>query len=392
MNRMIVAAVGVGLAFAVANPGLNLLAQTSGSTPQNTFRLPASSTAPKAPTEVRPDRTVTFRLLAPDAMQVDLLLDPGSRQPMTKSADGVWTLTVGPLTPEIYRYEFVTDGVFLDDPSNPNVSIGRSRHQSVLDIPGSPARFDEWQDVPHGSTQDLEYQSSVMKTRRHVVIYVPPQYESERVRRFPVLYLRHGNGDMEGGWSTVGRAGIILDNLLAQRKAVPMLIVMPNGYPAHGEGSTPEGTEETARELMTDIIPLVERTYRVVPGADNRAIAGLSMGAGQAFLTGLRHTDMFAYVGAFSSGAISSVGFDLHAAVPELTGKTVRKPRLLFLSCGTEDPRYPGYLQVMDTLKANGVHYEWFSTPGAHEWKVWRHSLADMLPKLFQPTSLTSHS
>lgn len=169
-----------------------------------------------------------------------------------------------------------------------------------------------------------------------------------------------------------------------------MLIVMPNGYPAHGEGSTPEGTEETARELMADIIPLVEKTYRVIGDADHRAIAGLSMGAGQAFLTGLRHTDTFGYVGVFSSGVVSDVDFDLRTSVPGLVAKSAPQPRLLFLSGGTDDPRYAGYIKLMETLKANGIRYEWFSTPGAHEWKVWRHSLAEMVPRLFVPTTAGS--
>jgi enterochelin esterase family protein len=372
---------------------MNLLAQAAGSTPQSTFQLPVSSTAPRAPTEVHRDRTVTFRLLAPDATHVEVQVEPGSRQPMTKGADGIWTLTAGPFTPEIYQYEFIVDSVSLDDPSNPRVSVGRARHRSVLDIPGSPARFDEWQDVPHGAVQDVEYRSIVQNARRHVVIYLPPQYESERTRRFPVLYLRHGNTEMESAWSNQGAAGIILENLLAQRKAVPMIIVMPNGYPAHGEGSTPEGTDETIRELLTDILPLVEKSYRVIADADHRAIAGLSMGAGQAFLTGLRHTDTFAYVGAFSSGVISSVDFDFRGRLPEISARSARQPRLLFLSCGTDDPRYPGYLKLMETLKSDGVRFEWFSTPGAHEWKVWRHSLAEMLPKLFQSAGTrSSHS
>jgi enterochelin esterase family protein len=387
MNRIIAAPAAAGL-LAVVQLVSHLSAQTPSSLPPNTFQRLTTSTAPKAPTEVHPDGTVTFRLIAPDAMRVDVAMEPGSRHPMTKGSDGIWTLTAGPFTPEIYRYQFVVDGVSVTDPSNPIVSVGRFRHQSVLDIPGSPARFDEWRDVPHGAVHDVEYYSRVLKIRRHVNIYVPPQYESERTRRFPVLYLRHGNGDMESTWINTGHAGIILENLLAQRKAEPMLIVMPNGYPAHGEGTTPEGTEETARELMTDIIPLVERTYRVVADADHRAIAGLSMGAGQAFLTGLRHTDTFAYVGVFSSGVISVADFDLRAAVPELMAKNAKQPRLLFLSCGTEDPRYPGYLQLMANLKANGVRYEWFSTPGAHEWKVWGRSLAEMAPKLFKPTGV----
>jgi enterochelin esterase family protein len=167
-----------------------------------------------------------------------------------------------------------------------------------------------------------------------------------------------------------------------------MIIVMPNGYPARGAGSTPEGIEETGKELLTDLLPLIERSYRVVADADHRAIAGLSMGAGQAFMTGLRHIDSFAWVGAFSSGVISDAGFRLEAAVPGLLENSAsvnKRMRLLFLSCGTEDPRYSGYIDLMDKLKQHNIHHEWYPTPGVHEWKVWRHSLAAMLPRLFQP-------
>ena len=308
---------------------------------------------------------------------------------MIRTDDGVWSITVGPWAPEIYRYQFVVGGVRLTDMSNEAIDIGRSYHHSIVEVPGSPARFDERQDVPHGALQVREYDSTVLQSRRRLVVYLPPQYDSEAASRFPVLYLRHGNGSTEGSWAATGRAGVILENLIARGKAVPMVIVMPNGYPSSsGDGSGEAGVEATGKELMQEIIPLVEKQYRVKPGREHRAIAGLSMGAGQAFLTGLRNLGTFAWIGEFSSGAVSGADFRLEQAVPGLLSDPVatnKKLRLLFLSCGSEDARYPGHLDLVDKLKKYGVRHEWFITPGRHEWKVWRHSLAELLQKLFQP-------
>jgi enterochelin esterase-like enzyme len=182
---------------------------------------------------------------------------------------------------------------------------------------------------------------------------------------------------------------VILDNLLAQRKAVPMIIVMPNGYPSNvGDGGSDRGVETTGKELMNEVIPLIERNYRAMNGRESRAIAGVSMGGSQAFLTGLRNLDEFAWVAEFSSGVIADVDFRLEKAVPgflEDPAAANKRLRLLFLSCGTEDPRYAGHLDLLDTLKQHGIRHEWHSSSGAHEWKVWRHSLAELVQKLFQP-------
>ena len=217
---------------------------------------------------------------------------------------------------------------------------------------------------------------------------MPPQYESEPGRKFPVLYLRHGSGDTEANWSEDGRAGVILENLIAGGKAKPMLIVMPNGdtdYTWAG-GSGPEGMAMLEKELLSDIIPLVEARYRVEKTRDARAIAGLSMGGGQAFTMGLRNLETFAYVAQFRSGLISGADFDLSKHLPgflEDSAAANRKLKLLFLGCGTEDPRINGQLNLSDLLKSRNIKHEFHPTPGAHEWKVWRHLLAELLPKLF---------
>jgi enterochelin esterase-like enzyme len=340
---------------------------------------------------VRPDRTVTLRLVAPTAAKVEFrpipLVAAGGQQAMSKEANGVWAVTVGPLDPDIYRYSFLVDGARVADPSNTWIDVGRSTHFSLFEVPGTPARFDEWQNVPHGTMQIREYVSSVLNARRRVVVYVPPQYESEPTRRFPVLYLRHGNGDLEEGWSGVGRAGVILDNLLAQRAAEPMLIVMPNGYSStDGEGTSPSGITLTARELTDDIIPMIEKSYRILATRENRAIAGLSMGGRQAFVSGLRDFDTFAWIGVFSIGGLG----DMPEAAVLNDPRTKERLRLLLISCGTEDERYQSMAELASRLKTGPISHRWLSMPGNHEWKVWRRSLVELLPLLFKANSATA--
>jgi enterochelin esterase family protein len=357
--------------------------------PKNTYHSSGgASAAPRLVSpEVRADRTIVFRLRAPDAAHVSLMF-AGSK-PMAKDAGGIWSATVGPVEPEIYQYNFVVDGVRILDPGNPNLKNGRAIDASVVEVPGNPPRFDELQAVPHGALQIRTYLSTPLKRPRKLYVYTPPQYDSEPNRRFPVLYLRHGSGDNEENWSDTGRAGVILDNLIAKRKAAPMIIVMPNGDTdgTWGGGSSAEGIEMLGQELLTDIIPMIDRTYRVAPGRENRAITGLSMGGGQAFTIGLKHMDLFAWVGEFSSGLVSDTEFHLDKHLPGFLDHPEdvnRKLKLLFLSCGTEDPRYPGQLDLADNLKAHGIQYIWYPTPGVHEWKVWRHALAEFAQKVFQ--------
>lgn len=357
--------------------------------PRNTYHSAGGASAPRrlVSPEVNADRTITFRLSAPQAAQVALSFS--GPKPMTKDSTGVWTATVGLLEPEIYQYNFIVDGVRVLDPTNPNLKNGRMLDASVVEVPGNPPRFDELQAVPHGALTIRTYFSTPLKKFRKLYVYSPPQYDTEPARRFPVLYLRHGNGDNEENWSDTGRAGVILDNLIAQHKAVPMIIVMPNGDTdgSWAGGSSAEGIDLLTRELLTDIIPMIDKTYRVAPGRENRAITGLSMGGGQAFTMGLKHLDLFAWVGEFSSGLVSDTDFKLDQYLPgflDHPDEVNRKLKLLFLSCGTNDPRYPGQLDLTDTLKQHGIQYVWYPTPGVHEWKVWRHSLAEFAQKVFR--------
>jgi enterochelin esterase-like enzyme len=366
-----------------------LLSAQDAPRPKNTYHSNggASGASRLVSPEVRADRTIVFRLRAPEAAKVSLQL--AGAKPMTKDDAGVWSITVGPLEPELYQYNFVVDGVRILDPANPNLKSGRALDASMVEVAGNPPRFDELQDVPHGALQIRTYFSTPLKRTRRLFVYTPPEYDREPNRRFPVLYLRHGSGDNEENWSDTGRAGVILDNLIARHKAVPMIIVMPNGDTdgSWAGGSSPEGIEMLTRELLTDIVPMIDKTYRVASGRENRAITGLSMGGGQAFTMGLKHLDQFAWVGEFSSGLVSDTEFHLETYLPgflDHPAEMNRQLKLLFLSCGTEDPRFPGQLDLADKLKQHNIRYVWYPTPGVHEWKVWRHALAEFSQKVFQ--------
>ncbi len=337
--------------------------------------------------EIHQDRRVTFRIRAPQAADVSLSL--GGAKKMAKDDSGLWSITIGPLEPEIYEYAFVVDGARVIDTANTHLKIGQQVSANLLDVPGTPPRFDQIQDVPHGAIHVRAYTSTPLKQPRRLYIYTPPQYDSEPSRRFPVVYLRHGSGDDESTWSIGGRAGVILENLIAQGKAAPAIIVMTNGDTDRtwAGGSSPEAMDLLGRELLGDVIPLVEKLYRTTPGREARAIVGLSMGGGQAFTIGLRHPEQFAWVGEFSSGLLSDADFRLSKHIPGLlenAAETNRRLKLLYISCGTEDPRINGHLNLVDELKARQIRHVWFPTPGAHEWKVWRHALADFLQKTFR--------
>ena len=355
----------------------------------NTYRSPGNAGRERfVSPEVHGDGRVTFRVRAPKAGEVLLHLGGGKAQALAKDASGVWALTVGPLAPELYTYTFTVDGMRVLDQANAALKTGiNGLDASLLDVPGATPRFDAVQNVPHGAVHVRTYFSKTVNRDRGVHIYVPPQYDSEPKRRFPVLYLRHGFGDTDANWSIDGRAGVIMENLAAAKKAAPAIIVMTYGYTdgTWAGGSSPEGIETLGRELLTDVIPFVEAHYRVAPGRENRAIAGLSMGGGQAFTIGLKNQDKFGSVGEFSSGLLSGVDFDFEKTLPGVLAKGV-KLRVLYVGCGDEDPRIPGHEDLSAFLKKRGIEHVYQTAKGAHEWKVWRTLLADFLPRAFPPS------
>jgi enterochelin esterase-like enzyme len=340
---------------------------------------------------VNADHSITFRIKAKQAKSVKLIFGEWAIKPQALTADtaGVWSITIPPVQPDIYSYLFNVDGVQVPDMNNPVIKIGTLIYQSVVEVPGTPARFDEVQNVPHGTLITKRFWSTALKRTRAFTVYLPPNYEANPTKKYPVLILKHGGGDDETSWTQrAGSADVILENVIAKKQAVPMIIVMPNGLTnsTWAGGSTPEAMQQLEKEMLADIMPYVEKNYRVLPGRQNRAIAGLSMGGGQAFVMGLRNLDKFAWVGEFSAGLLSDIDFKIDETLPGLINAKTLNPqlKLLWIGCGTDDPRYPGHLGIEDLLKKRGIKNEFHSTPGGHEWKVWRVQLHGFMQKIFK--------
>jgi enterochelin esterase family protein len=343
----------------------------------------AQPPAPVVSPEVKPDRTVVFRLLAPKATEVAVSGEWGGRTAMTKDDTGLWTATVGPLEPDVYSYTFNLDGVTLTDPRNSRLKIGRGSVSNLVEVPGEAPSAHSLRPVPHGTLHAHRYESkSLAGKSRGLVVYTPPGYDPAADRRYPVLYLLHGSGDDENGWTNVGLAHRILDNLLADDKAVPMLVVMPDGHAAERRpgGGGDSNTKAFEADLLGDVIPLVEKTYRTRPGPENRAIAGLSMGGGQSWAVGMAHLDTFASVCPFSMG-----GGNAAAVLANLTPADAnRQLKLLWIGCGRQDRLFAGSEKLCEDLKAKGINHTWRPSEGAHTWVVWRKYLAEVMPLLFR--------
>jgi enterochelin esterase-like enzyme len=354
---------------------------------------PAPSPLPRLISpEVHPDRRVTFRFRSPFAQQVELRREAGKRMPMQKDATGVWTVTTDPLDSDIYGYAFVVDGVDILDPSNAAIIPNLLSKSSLLHVPG-PAATTPWEraDTPRGILHRHFYKSAVVGDERDFYVYTPPNYDPHESKRYPVLYLLHGFSDDASAWTAVGRAHVILDNLIASGKAKPMLVVMPLGYGApefvsRGFGAFRDmelrkrNYDRFRDALLTEVIPTVESTYRAAPERESRAIAGLSMGGAESLYVGLNALDRFASVGAFSSGGLPE---DYAATFPGLDAKANEKLRLLWIACGTEDGLIEANRKVHGWLDSKGVRHTYVETPGAHTWMVWRRNLATLVSTLF---------
>lgn len=369
--------------------------QPSSSRPADR-RMPTPVTALVSP-DVHGDRRVTLRFHAPEATIVQLvgeITQGRGALPMTKDADGLWTITVGPLEPEIWSYNFRVHGVDVTDPSNPALkpTPPGAAMSSFVEVPGERPAYYDARPVPHGDVRMLLYESKAMGVTRWLWIYTPPGYDRSD-RRYPVLYLLHGNGEAQNGWVMNGRANIILDNGIADGSVSPMLVVMPQGHALQGANVGPlvRLTGETSmfsprfpRDLLDDVIPLVERSYRVEAGPGHRAIAGLSMGGGQALSIGLTNPTMFGYVLGFSA-AVGGPFLDMTDALSQVPGTPSSQPfRLVWLSCGRQDFLYQANKDFADALRQRGVDLTYKETDGAHVWSVWRKNLRDTLPLLFK--------
>jgi enterochelin esterase family protein len=367
---------------------LSLMAQPSANRPAMV----------KSP-EIAADRHVTFRILAPKATEVTLIGEfiEGSKS-LTKDDKGLWSVTVGPIAPEMYHYNFVIDGVRIIDPNNPRLKTGStpSTLMSIVDIPGDGPRFFDAQKVPHGEIRTHWYQSKAVNGLRRVNVYTPPGYDEARQTRYPVLYLLHGANLDETAWMRFGKANIILDNLLAAGKAQPFIVVMPFGYgvaadtmPQQGGGPS-QSTNLFTKDLLEDVIPLVESQYRVSTSRDQRAIIGLSMGGGQALGIGLSHPELFSYVGGFSA-ALRPAEFDkTFASVVANPDATNKKLHLLWIGCGTEDGLFPAAKSFSEFLDQHHIKHVFHSSGGAHTFMVWRNYLNDVAPLLFVNSEASS--
>lgn len=358
---------------------------------------PGSQPAPAKPVkvvspEVNADHSVTFRFIDPGAKEVMLELEGAQPAAMTKDDRGVWTATTAPLEPDFYGYGFVADGVRLIDPSNYLMKPNLLDTESEVHVPGPATLSWEVNDVPHGEIHHHFYKSGVAGDQRDFYVYTPPGYDARAKTSYPVLYLLHGFSDDASGWTAVGRANVILDNLIAQGKAKPMIVAMPLGYGApeilaqgFGAFDHAELRDRNFRKfteaLLTEVMPQVEKAYRVKTDRDSRAIAGLSMGGSESLLTGLNHLDKFSWIAAFSSGGLPE-NFD--SGFPGLDSGANSKLHLLWVSCGTEDHLITINRQFREWLKTKNINHTDIETPGQHTWMVWRRNLTTVAQLLFK--------
>ena len=336
--------------------------------------------------EVLADGRVTFRLLAPGAGSVAV---QGLRhlpvQPMAKDATGLWSVTVGPLPPEVYSYTFLIDGATVADPRDRDIKKYFS-NESLFEVPGSPPLLASVQPVPHGVVHHQFYASKARGRDAGMEVYTPPGYDDRDPRLYPVVYLLHGFGDREDAWIDSGRANTIADNLIAQGRIRPLVIVMTYGHPVPVEVRDLPGDysarnlELMERDLLGEVIPLVERGYRADPRAEERAIAGLSMGGSQSLVIGLGHPELFKWVGGFSSGPIDNFDSSFAATV----ANPAARARLIWISVGKDDFLLKGNTAAHAYLEAKGVAHKWTVTDGGHEWPVWRSNLPQFLELCFR--------
>jgi enterochelin esterase-like enzyme len=362
---------------------------------------PASSNVPGAAyPRVHGDLRVTFRVSAPNARKVQLQpggidngLGKGPMDMVREDEKGFWTVTTPPALPGFHYYWFLVDGFQSNDPAS-ETYFGWGRETSAVEVPDK-VDFYATKDVPHGEVRVRPYFSKTSGQWRQAYIYTPPDYDRNPAARYPVLYLQHGAGESERGWTAQGRANFILDNLIAAGSAQPMIVAMENGMVAARPGATGNvpgsspgnlpGNQAFGEVVIDDLIPMVDATYRTRTDREHRAIAGLSMGGGQALQIGLTHLDRFAYIGSFS-GAIRN--FDVktsYSGVFQDAAAFNKKVRLLWFGAGTGETGMHNTAQAAhEALDQVGIKNVFFECPFAHEWQTWRYDLRDFAPRLFR--------
>ena len=329
--------------------------------------------------DVHSDNTITFRYYSRTAQKVsvsgEMLKAP---QQMTSDTSGVWSVTVGPVTPDIYPYSFWVDSVLIADPNNTYVFANERFKRSIVDVPGSTPLIHSMQNVPHGKISYQLYQSSTLKTTRQLLVYTPPGFKANGTTKYPVLYLIHGGSDTEETWTKVGRANFIADNLIAQGKAKPMIIVMPYG------NVRPAPMPDFTKDVINDIIPFIEANYPVLRDSKNRAIAGFSVGGGQTLNIGLTNTDKFAYVCSYAPfTATEEFQKNFTNWTPE-PNKMNSQLKLFTISVGTDDFLYESVKKNIAMFEEKKIKVKSYIVPGGHTWMNCKQYLATTLQEIFK--------
>jgi enterochelin esterase-like enzyme len=335
--------------------------------------------------QILPDSRAIFKIKAPEAKLVQI--DLGKKYDMVKGEEGMWEVTTEPLGEGFHYYSLIIDGVAVADPAS-ETFYGMGRKASGIEVPFKGDGYYALADVPHGEVRKVRYFSNVLRQWRQFYLYTPPGYDANTAEKFPVLYILHGGGEDERGWATQGKTDLILDNLIAEKKAKPMLVVMPDGnmpLAAFNEN----GLKMFERELKESIIPFVEKNYRVTSDARSRALAGLSMGGIQTLYAGVQNTDMFAYLGVFSSGWIQARQTEIadgqYAFMKTNATKINGNLKQFWISMGgKEDIAYENCKVMMSKFDEMGIKYSYREYPGGHTWPVWRNDLYTLAPLLFQ--------
>lgn len=351
---------------------------------------PETNINPNGYPRVLPDMSVIFSIKAPDAQHIEVHIGIGHHYDMKKENDSVWMVTTAPLVPGFHYYSLIVDGVSFSDPASESF-YGGGRMSSAIDIPEQGCDFYKITNVPHGVIRSDNYYSNVTQSWRPVNIYTPPGYDKETGKKYPVLYIQHGGGENHQGWAIQGKTATILDNLIAEKKAREMIIVIANGNVSRGSYNK-KGMEPFIEEMVNNIIPYIENNYRVLTDQKHRAIAGLSMGGGQSFYTGLQNTSIFGSVGIFSSGLFGGVAlqgisvFNAEEEIPGLLSESNsfnQQLQLLYISVGEQDIRFEATKKQIKIFKQHGLNVTFATFPGDHEWQVWRKSLHDFASRLF---------
>ena len=353
----------------------------------------ATNISPSSYPFILSDKKVAFSLNAPSAntVQVDIC---SKQYDMTKNEKGVWYVEIPPQVPGFHYYALVVDGVSVNDPGS-ETFYGCGKMMSGVDIPEDNTEDFEIQNVAHGQVSIVNYYSKVDNEWRPLWVYTPAGYNDDLKKRYPVVYIQHGGGEDHRGWVQQGRLANIMDNLIASGRAVPMIVVCANGnvkkrvpgFPAYSS----EAMKPFRTEMVENIVPFVDKTFRTKADAQNRAMCGLSMGGGQSFYVGLPSPEVFANIGIFSAGIFGGImgqnNFDPEKEMPGMLSDTKKfnsQHKVFYISCGEQDPRIEFTKKAVKKMQDAGVNVQFNSFPGDHEWQPWRKSVRDFTQKLFK--------